>query len=93
MDDIHSFNAAINKRAGRKLLPSIGVSFAILAIVFGALKLNPLIFAGFVWIVMLLAIHEIVRAYKGGDIDLPGLPLYLAATGILAAAWLSLIHI
>jgi len=87
MDDIHSFNAAINKRAGRKLLPSIGVSFAILGIVFGALKLNPLIFAGFVWIVMLLAIREIVRAYKGGDIDLPGLPLYLAATGILAAAW------
>ena len=36
---------------------------------------------------MLLAMREMVRAYKGGDIDLPGLPLYVAATGILAAAW------
>ena len=80
MDDIHSINDAINKRAGRKLIPSIGVSVAILAIVFGALKLSPLLFAGFVWTVMLLAMREMVRAYKGGDIDLPGLPLYVAAT-------------
>ncbi len=87
MDDIHSINEAINKRAGRKLLPSIAVSLAILAIVFGALRLNPLIFASFIWIVMLLAIREIVRAYKSGGIELPGLPLYVAATGILAAAW------
>jgi phosphatidate cytidylyltransferase len=87
MDDLHSLNDAINKRAGRKLLPSIAVSVAILAIVFGALKLNPIFFAFFVWGAMLLAIREIVRAYKAGGIELSSLPLYLAATGILAATW------
>jgi len=87
MDDLHSINDAINKRAGRKLFPSILVSVAILAIIFGALKLNPIIFAAFVWIAMLLAINEIVRAYKTGEIELQPLPLYIAATGILGATW------
>ena len=87
MDDLNSINKAINERAGRKLLPSIAVSFGILAIVFGALKINPLFFAAFIWVAMLLAIREIVRAYKTGNIDLPTLPLYIAATGILGAAW------
>ena len=87
MDDLHSINDAINKRAGRKLLPSIAVSIAILGVVFGALKLNPFLFALFIWVAMLLAIREIVRAYKTGNIELLALPLYLATTGILAATW------
>ena len=87
MDDLNSINNAINKRAGRKLLPSIAVSLGILAVVFGALKINPLLFAAFIWVAMLLAIREIVRAYKAGNIDVPTLPLYVAATGILGAAW------
>ena len=87
MDDLNSINNAINKRAGRKLLPSIAVSLGILAVVFGALKISSLLFAAFIWVAMLLAIREIVRAYKVGNIDLPTLPLYVAATGILGAAW------
>jgi len=87
MDDLNSINNAINERAGRKLLPSIAVSIGILIVVFGALKINPLLFAAFIWVAMLLAIREIVRAYKTGNIDLPTLPLYIAATGILGAAW------
>lgn len=87
MDDLHSINDAINKRAGRKLIPSIIVGFAILGIVFGALRLSPLLFAAFVWIAILLAIREIVRAYRTGGIDIPAFPLYIAATGILAATW------
>ena len=87
MDDLHSINDAINRRAGRKLLPSIAVSVLILGIVFGALKLNPIFFATCMWLAMLLAIQEILRAYKAGGIDLPALPLHIAATGILAATW------
>ena len=87
MDDLNSINNAINRRAGRRLLPSIAVSLGILAIVFGALKINSLLFAAFIWVAMLLAIREIVRAYKAGNIDLSTLPLYVAATGILGAAW------
>ena len=87
MDDLHSINDAINKRAGRELIPSIAVSVVILGLVFGALKINPLIFAGLIWIVMLLAIREIVRAYRAGGIEVAGLPIYVAATGILGATW------
>ncbi len=87
MDDMHSINDAINKRAGRKLIPSIAVSLLLLTIVFGALRIDPLLFAIFLWIVIMLAIREIVSAYRIGGIELPGLPLYIAATGILSAAW------
>lgn len=92
MDDLHSLNDAINKRAGRKLLPSIAVSLGILGVVFGALRIAPLLFAALIWIAMLLAIREIVRAYKTGNIDLPAFPLYIAATGILAATWFGYIE-
>jgi len=87
MDDLHSINDAINKRAGRKLLPSILVSLALLAIIFGTLKLNPVVFAILVGVVVVLAIREITRAYKTGGIELPGLPLYIASAGILFATW------
>ena len=87
MDDLHSINEAINKRAGRQLLPSIAVLLVILGAIFGALKLRPDTFAVLVWVAILLAIREIVRAFKSSEINLPEIPLYLAATGILAATW------
>ena len=87
MDQLHSLNEAINKRAGRKLLPSILVSFAILGIVFGALKINPLIFALVVWLTMLLATREIVRAYKVGGIIIPELLMYCATTALMWSSW------
>ena len=87
MDDLHSINEAINKRAGRQLIPSIAVSLLMLGAIFGSLKIRPDIFAALVWAAIILAIREIVRAYKSSDINLPEIPLYLAATGILAATW------
>ena len=36
MDDLHSINDAINRRAGRKLGPSILVSLSLVAIVWGS---------------------------------------------------------
>jgi phosphatidate cytidylyltransferase len=87
MDDLHSINEAINQKAGRKLLPSILVSLAILALVFGSLKISPIIFAILVGVAMLFAINEIVRAYKTGGIEIPAWPLYVAAAGLLGATW------
>lgn len=87
MDDLHAFNDSINERAGRKLLPSIAVALAILAVVFGSLRISPIIFSALVAIAMLLGINEMVRAYKGGEIELPLFPLYLASIGLLGAAW------
>jgi phosphatidate cytidylyltransferase len=87
MEDFHSINESINQKAGRKLLPSILVSLSILGIVFGALKINTNIFMVFVWIAMLLANREIVRAYSRGGIQIPLSVLLIANTGLLAAAW------
>ena len=87
MDDLHSLNESINQKAGRKLLPSILVSLSILGVVFGALKINTNFFMAFVWIAMLLANREIVRAYSRGGIQIPLSILLIANTGLLAAAW------
>jgi phosphatidate cytidylyltransferase len=87
MDQLHSLNEAINKRAGRKLIPSIFVGFAILGIVFGALKIDPLIFALVVWLTMLLATREIVRAYKAGGIIIPEFLMYFATTALMWSSW------
>jgi phosphatidate cytidylyltransferase len=88
MDDLHSINNAINKRAGRRLLPSIFVSIVMLAIIFGSLKINPAIFAFFVWLMILFAMYELVRAFKSSEIELSLIPLFIATTGIIGATWL-----
>ena len=87
MDDFHSLNEAINKKAGRKLGPSILVSFAILAVVFLTISFAPPLFAIFAWVAILLAGRELTRAYRAGGIDLPDNAISLAITLLLAAAW------
>jgi phosphatidate cytidylyltransferase len=87
MDDFHSLNEAINKKAGRKLGPSILVSLAILAVVFLTISFVPPLFAIFAWVAILLAGRELTRAYRAGGIDLPDNAISLAITLLLAAAW------
>ncbi len=87
MDDFHSLNEAINKKAGRKLGPSILVSLAILAVVFLTISFAPPLFAIFAWVAILLAGRELTRAYRAGGIDLPDNAISLAITLLLAAAW------
>ena len=87
MDDLHSINAAINKLAGRRLLPSILVSLVMLAIIFGSLKIDPAIFAFCVWLLVLVAMYELIRAYRSGNIEISLIPLFAATTGILGATW------
>jgi phosphatidate cytidylyltransferase len=67
VSDFNSINEAINKRAGRKLLPSIGVSFSLLALVWLALAYQREIFAVVVAIAVILGIREIVRAFGSAN--------------------------
>ena len=87
MDDFHSLNEAINKKAGRKLGPSILVSLAILAVVFLTISFAPPLFAIFAWVAILLAGRELTKAYKAGGIELPVNAISIAITLLLAAAW------
>lgn len=87
MADLHAINDAINKRAGRKLLPSILVSIFLLAIIFTTINLEPLLFFGFIWVVIMIGVREIAHAYRKGGIELPDYVLMMAATVLLVATW------
>ena len=64
MSDLHSLNEAINKKAGRKLLPSIAVSLSLLALIFVTMKYLPIAFAGVVTAAVVLSVSELTRAFK-----------------------------
>ena len=63
MSDLHSINEAINKRAGRKLLPSIVVGLGLIFLIWASLVFERVIFAGLVSIALILAIKELSRAF------------------------------
>lgn len=88
VSDLHSINEAINKRAGRKLLPSIGVSVFLILLVWGSLATYRAIFAGIVAIAVVLGIRELNRALAAADIHLPLWALTIAGVGLSAATWI-----
>ena len=87
MSDIHSINNAINKRAGRKLLPSIAVSLSLIALIWFALAYHREIFACVVAIAVVLGIREIVRAFSVRKIYLSKVGLVTASLALSYATW------
>lgn len=87
MSDIHSINEAINKRAGRKLLPSIAVSLSLIALIWFALAYQREIFAVVVAVAVLLGIREIVRAFSARGIYLSINALIVASIALAYATW------
>jgi phosphatidate cytidylyltransferase len=88
MSDLHAINDAINKRAGRKLLPSIGVALVLFLIVWSSLAYYRVIFAGIVAGVMVLGVREMVSALKRAEINLSFPALFAASVGMATSAWL-----
>lgn len=87
MSDFQSINDAINKKAGRKLGPSILVSASLVAIVWFALAYHREIFACLVAIAVLFGIREIVRAFSARGIYISTISLTLGALGLTYATW------
>lgn len=87
MSDIHSINEAINKRAGRKLFPSIAVSLSLVALIWFALAYHREIFAVVVAAAVLLGIREIVRAFNASGIYISLNGLIIAALVLSYASW------
>lgn len=87
MDDLHSINNAINRRAGRKLGPSILVSLSLVALVWFSLAFEPIIFAALVTLAVCLGIREISRAFAQVETNIPTNALILATIGLSAATW------
>ena len=87
MDDLHSINDAINRRAGRKLGPSILVSLSLVAIVWASLAFEPIFFAALVTLAVCLGIREISRAFAQVETKISSSALIAATIGLSAATW------
>ena len=87
MSDFQSINEAINKKAGRKLGPSIIVSLSLVALIWFALAYRREIFAVVVAVAVLLGIREIVRAFNVRGIYISVVSLAAGAVALTYAAW------
>lgn len=85
MNDLHAINEAINRKAGRKLLPSIAVSASIVGLVWFALAYHRVLFAVLIGVAVILGIREITQAFRAGKTYL-SLPALIIATIVLTAA-------
>jgi phosphatidate cytidylyltransferase len=87
MSDFQSINEAINKKAGRKLGPSIVVSLSLIALVWFALAYRREVFAVVVAVAVLLGIREIVRAFNVRGIYISVVSLAAGAVALTYATW------
>jgi phosphatidate cytidylyltransferase len=87
MSDFQSINEAINKKAGRKLGPSIIVSLSLIALIWFALAYRREVFAVVVAVAVLLGIREIVRAFNVRGIYISVVSLALGAMVLTYATW------
>ena len=71
MSDLHALNEAINKRAGRKLIPSIGVGILILTLVVGSLSFfDRILFVALALAFVYRGIWEMDRALSRANIEI-----------------------
>lgn len=88
MSDIHSINEAINKKAGRKLVPSIVVGLSLLGLIWFSLSVYKELFLVVLATAVVLGIREIVRAFNSRSIPISFPSLSIAAIALLGAAWI-----
>jgi phosphatidate cytidylyltransferase len=88
MSDIHSINEAINKKAGRKLVPSIVVGLSLLGLIWFSLSVYKELFLVVLGTAVVLGIREIVRAFNSRSIVISFPSLSIAAVALLGAAWI-----
>jgi len=88
MSDIHSINEAINKKAGRKLVPSIVVGLSLLGLIWFSLSVYKELFLVVLGTAVVLGIREIVRAFNSRSIAISFPSLSIAAIALLGSAWI-----
>lgn len=87
MNDLHAINEAINRKAGRKLLPSIAVGASIVTLVWFALAYHRELFAVLIGVAVILGIREITQAFGAGKTYLSSPALIIATVVLTAATW------
>ena len=87
MDDLHAINEALNRKAGRKLIPSIGVSLSLVTIVWASLAFRREVFVVLVVVAVILGIREIVRAFSLVKTFISEPALIIASLILVVATW------
>ncbi len=87
MSDLHSFNEAVNARAGRKLFPSIAVGLGLMALIWSSLAFERTIFAFLVAFALVLAVRELSQAFTSVGFTNSFRALALGTVAISLSTW------
>lgn len=87
MSDLHALNEAINKKAGRKLFPSIAVGLTLLGLVIASLAFERVLFLPLAIAAIIRGVWELGQALDRADIEISVPTISFCAVAIMTSAW------
>ena len=87
MSDLHALNEAINKKAGRKLFPSIAVGLTLLGLVIASLAFQRFLFLPLAIAAIIRGVWELGQALDRADIEISVPTISFCAVAIMTSAW------
>ena len=87
MSDLHALNEAINKKAGRKLFPSIAVGLTLLGLVVASLAFQRVLFLPLAIAAIIRGVWELGQALDRADIEISVPTISFCAVAIMTSAW------
>ena len=87
MSDLHALNEAINKKAGRKLYPSIAVGLTLLGLVIASLAFERVLFLPLAIAAIIRGVWELCQALDRADIEISVPTISFCAVAIMTSAW------
>ncbi len=87
MSDLHALNEAINKKAGRKLFPSIAVGLTLLGLVITSLAFQRVLFLPLAIAAIIRGVWELGQALDRAEIEISVPTISFCAVAIMTSAW------
>jgi phosphatidate cytidylyltransferase len=87
MSDLHALNEASNKKAGRKLFPSIAVGLTLLGLVIASLAFERVLFLPLAIAAIIRGVWELGQALDRADIEISVPTISFCAIAIMTSAW------
>ncbi|MCX6425603.1 MAG: phosphatidate cytidylyltransferase [Actinobacteria bacterium] len=87
MSDLHALNEAINKKAGRKLFPSIAVGLTLLGLVIASLAFQRVLFLPLAISAIIRGVWELGQALDRANIEISVPTISFCAVAIMTSAW------
>jgi len=87
MSDLYALNEAINKKAGRKLFPSIAVGLTLLGLVIASLAFQRVLFLPLAIAAIIRGVWELGQALDRANIEISVPTISFCAVAIMTSAW------